>query len=176
MVPNIYLVFVSPPQTHDEEFTMSFLHKPHANTSARHYYAFTFPFSYIDCQEQLGRFDEQLQKNAFKVNYIIQRLLAPLHQKSHAVQMTDAGTTTVTSYVGKLVRKSRTELETEIYYHRELLTYSVEGRRVDLLTVSAYNGIQLEREPRLAGLFPDKRTVRCNTFKNKKVRAIKTQN
>lgn len=159
-------------QMNDDEFTMSFLHKPHANTTTRHYYAFTFPFSYTECQEQLGRFDVQHQKNTFKVNYIIQRLLAPINQKSHAVHITEQVTTTVTAYVGKLVRMSRNELESEIYYHRELLTYSVEGRRVDLLTISSYHGIQLEREPRLDGLFPDIKTVRCNTFKNKKVRGI----
>lgn len=147
---------------------MSFLHKPHANTTTRHYYAFTFPFSYTDCQEQLGRFDGQHQKSTFKVNYIIQRLLAPINQKSHAVHNLEQSST-VTAYVGKLVRMSRNELESEIYYHRELLTYSVEGRRVDLLTVSSYHGIQLEREQRLVGLFPDIKTVRCNTFRNKQV-------
>lgn len=152
----------------DDEFVMSFLHKPHANTTTRHYYAFTFPFSYTECQEQLDRFDSQLQKNTYKVNYIIQRLLAPINQKSHAVHIAEQ-TKAVTAYVGKLLRMSRTELESEIYYHRELLTDSVEGRRVDLLTISSYHGIQLEREPRLKGLFPDVKTVRCNTFKNKKV-------
>lgn len=154
----------------DDEFTLTFLHKPHANTTTRHYYAFTFPFSYTDCQEQLGRFDDLYQKNTSKVNYIIQRLLASVSQKSHAVHAAEKQLVPpVTAYVGKLVRMSRSELEAEIYYHRELLTDSVEGRRVDLLTISSYHGIQLEREPRLNGLFPDMRTVRCNTFKNKKV-------
>lgn len=156
---------------HDDQFTMSFLHKPHTNVSTRHYYAFTFPFSYTECQEQLAHFDELYQKNTFKVNYIIQRLLAPIGAKSHAVEIPAwrGISGPPIGAVGKLVRMTRAELESEIYYHRELLVNSVEGRRVDLLTISSYNGIQLEREQRMNHLFPNTKTVRCNTFKNKKV-------
>lgn len=61
------------------------------------------------------------------------------------------------------------EPKNEIYYHRELLICSVEGRRVDLLTISSFHGIQEEREERLATLFPETDKLRCNTFENKKV-------
>lgn len=62
----------------------------------------------------------------------------------------------------------------DIYYHRELLIKSVQNRRVDLITISSFHGIQYEREPRLVHLFPG--TVdRCHTFKEKKVRASSTQ-
>lgn len=57
----------------------------------------------------------------------------------------------------------------EIYYHRELLICSVEGRRVDLLTISSFHGIQEEQEERLATLFPETEKQRCQTFENKKV-------
>ncbi|KAF0288541.1 Cytosolic carboxypeptidase-like protein 5 [Amphibalanus amphitrite] len=40
-----------------------------------------------------------------------------------------------------------------IYYHRELLTYTLDGRRVDLLTITASDGGE-GREHRLPGLFP----------------------
>lgn len=43
----------------------------------------------------------------------------------------------------------------EIYYHRELLICSVEGRRVDLLTITSFHGIQEEQEERLLTLFPE---------------------
>ena len=56
-----------------------------------------------------------------------------------------------------------------IYYHRELLCNSLDGLRVDLITVSSKKGIVKEREPRLTGLFPDIKTKRACQFTDKKV-------
>lgn len=43
-----------------------------------------------------------------------------------------------------------------IYYRRELLTYSVEGRRIDLLTISGHSGVVRATEPELgAPLLPE---------------------
>ncbi|XP_050671697.1 cytosolic carboxypeptidase-like protein 5 isoform X4 [Leptidea sinapis] len=56
----------------------------------------------------------------------------------------------------------------DIYYHRECLIYSLEGRRVDLLTISSLHGITSEREERLKNLFPDNQD-RPFKFLNKKV-------
>jgi hypothetical protein len=39
----------------------------------------------------------------------------------------------------------------QIYYHRELLTHSIEGRRVDLLTITSHDGRTEEREVRIPG-------------------------
>uniref|UniRef100_A0A2M4B8U9 Putative peptidase m14-like domain of atp/gtp binding protein n=1 Tax=Anopheles marajoara TaxID=58244 RepID=A0A2M4B8U9_9DIPT len=57
----------------------------------------------------------------------------------------------------------------EIYYCRELLTHSVEHRRIELLTISSFHGIQPVREPRLRNLFPDEQAQRCHTFRDKKI-------
>lgn len=57
----------------------------------------------------------------------------------------------------------------DIYYHRELLCYSYENRRVDLLTISSYHNISSVREPRLPNLFPDLSVPRPYKFENKKV-------
>lgn len=57
----------------------------------------------------------------------------------------------------------------DIYYHRECLVKSLEGRSVDLITISSHHGITQNREPRLQGLFPDMGTPRSHTFKGKKV-------
>jgi hypothetical protein len=47
-----------------------------------------------------------------------------------------------------------------IYYTRELLTYSGDGRRVDFLTISAMEGIsKTEREKVFPGLFPEQNTA-----------------
>jgi len=56
-----------------------------------------------------------------------------------------------------------------IYYHREVLVYSLEGRRVDLITISSHDGISGQEEPRLPGLFPDTSIPRAKAFPGKKV-------
>ncbi|XP_045446902.1 uncharacterized protein LOC123655108 [Melitaea cinxia] len=56
----------------------------------------------------------------------------------------------------------------DIYYCRECLIYSLEGRRVDLLTISSHHGITSEREDRLKNLFPENQD-RPFKFQNKKV-------
>ncbi|XP_070284961.1 LOW QUALITY PROTEIN: cytosolic carboxypeptidase-like protein 5 [Myotis yumanensis] len=56
-----------------------------------------------------------------------------------------------------------------IYYHREILCYSLDGLRVDLLTISSYHGLQEDREPRLEQLFPDIGTPRPFRFTGKRI-------
>lgn len=73
----------------------------------------------------------------------------------------------------ELQRKSEMEerpidLRDEIYYHRELLIRSYEGRRIDLLTISSFHGITDQREERISTLFPEL-TCRCYVFKEKKI-------
>jgi len=55
-----------------------------------------------------------------------------------------------------------------VYYMRELLVHSLEGRRVDLLTVTGTEGMLAEEEERIAGLFPDGRP-RPRRFENKQI-------
>nr|XP_053780474.1 cytosolic carboxypeptidase-like protein 5 isoform X5 [Desmodus rotundus] len=56
-----------------------------------------------------------------------------------------------------------------IYYHREILCYSLDGLRVDLLTISSCHGLREDREPRLEQLFPDISTPRPFCFTGKRV-------
>ncbi|XP_069829354.1 cytosolic carboxypeptidase-like protein 5 isoform X2 [Dendropsophus ebraccatus] len=56
-----------------------------------------------------------------------------------------------------------------IYYQRELLCHSLEGLRVDLLTISSCHGMMEEREPRLDKLFPDRSCPRPYRFSGKRV-------
>ncbi|XP_047638401.1 cytosolic carboxypeptidase-like protein 5 isoform X2 [Phacochoerus africanus] len=56
-----------------------------------------------------------------------------------------------------------------IYYHREILCYSLDGLRVDLLTISSCHGIREDREPRLEQLFPDSGTPRPFCFTGKRI-------
>lgn len=64
---------------------------------------------------------------------------------------------------------SNLEIENDIYYRRELLINSVEGRRIDLLTISSFHNIQKEREFHFADLFPEANAIRCHKFESKKV-------
>ncbi|XP_077408066.1 cytosolic carboxypeptidase-like protein 5 [Vanacampus margaritifer] len=57
----------------------------------------------------------------------------------------------------------------EVYYQRELVCRSLDGNRVDLLTVTNCSGMRDEREPRLPHLFPSDDTPRPHCFDNKKV-------
>ncbi|XP_009459371.1 PREDICTED: cytosolic carboxypeptidase-like protein 5, partial [Nipponia nippon] len=56
-----------------------------------------------------------------------------------------------------------------VYYHRELLCYSLDKLRVDLLTVTSCHGMLEKREPRLDKLFPDTTTPRPRRFAGKRV-------
>lgn len=56
-----------------------------------------------------------------------------------------------------------------IYYHREVVCYSLEGRRIDLITISSHHNITSMREPRLANLFPDSNVPRPFQYLDKKV-------
>lgn len=165
-----------------ENFTISFLHKPLDNVNVKYFYAFTFPFTYTECQEQLNSFDKLFHKKQIEINYIIKRLMLPTESEiekfeensnsleDDAVQshkyFNEYKKPTVRA---SILRQTKSDLESEIYYHRELLMRSIEGRNIDLLTITSFHGIQLDREERIQNLFPDTKTVRCNTFKNKKV-------
>ncbi|KAG9468604.1 hypothetical protein GDO78_022363, partial [Eleutherodactylus coqui] len=56
-----------------------------------------------------------------------------------------------------------------IYYQREALCHSLEGLRIDLLTISSCHGMMEEREPRLDKLFPDRSCPRPFRFSGKRV-------
>ncbi|XP_061098464.1 cytosolic carboxypeptidase-like protein 5 isoform X2 [Conger conger] len=56
-----------------------------------------------------------------------------------------------------------------VYYHREALCLSLEGRRVDLITITSCHGMMEEREPRLDKLFPESHNPRPHRFAGKRV-------
>ncbi|XP_060524611.1 cytosolic carboxypeptidase-like protein 5 [Cylas formicarius] len=110
----------------DDIFTLSFKYRTPDNPECCTYFAFTYPFSYVD----------------------LQKLLVNIDHKYLAIQP-----------IG----------EDDIYYVRETVCKSLEGRNVDLITISSYHGITAEREERLRGLFPDKNVPRPHKFVGKKV-------
>lgn len=65
--------------------------------------------------------------------------------------------------------KQNSNLADDIYYHRECAIRSLEGRRLDVLTISSYYNILTEREARLKDLFPEDNEERPFKFQEKKV-------
>lgn len=58
-----------------------------------------------------------------------------------------------------------------IYYHREVMCYSLDKRRIDLITISSCNQMSNRREPRFDpdNLFPEENEKRCYKFDKKRV-------
>lgn len=76
---------------------------------------------------------------------------------------------TVLAYIAQDVRSRLDEVRDDVYYYRELLINSYEERRIDLVTITSFHGIEDKREERLKNLFPDHSKPRCHTFKDKKI-------
>lgn len=57
----------------------------------------------------------------------------------------------------------------DVYYHRECAIQSLEGRRLDVITISSFHYISTEREDRLSNMFPEKHEERPFKFWIKKV-------
>lgn len=75
----------------------------------------------------------------------------------------------VMAFIAQDIRSRLDEVRDDIYYYRELLINSYEQRRVDLLTITSFHGIEDKREERLKNLFPDYSKPRCHTFRDKKI-------
>lgn len=56
------------------------------------------------------------------------------------------------TYLNEMERKLVNN--SQVYFCRELLTHTLEGRRVDLLTITSFKDLTYDREPQISGLFP----------------------
>lgn len=87
-------------------------------------FAFCYPYSYTRLQKELSALDRKY----------------PPSQKPAA------------AYAPTLAHSKDDSKTAAIYYHRELLTRSIEGLRVDLLTISSRDDITSTREPPMEAL------------------------
>ncbi|CAH8619675.1 unnamed protein product [Dicrocoelium dendriticum] len=138
----------------DGQFILSFVHRfmdPRGSTT---YFAFCFPWTYSETQKQLSQI-EGLFGN---------QKVPPL-----TTQEDDITGPTICSR-SMLDESSVAAMQQQIYFHRELLCYSLEGRRIDLLTITDWSGLLEQREDFFDPLlFPDRCTPRPWKFKHKKV-------
>lgn len=81
--------------------------------------------------------------------------------------------TDLQNYLKKIdakMSKQNTHLADDIYYHRECAIKTLEGRRLDILTISSYYNKSVEREAKIKDLFPEKDEERPFKFYDKKVK------
>lgn len=148
--------------THDTEdgvfyirFTYCFPSNVTANTKV--FFAFCYPWSYEECQTQLEQYDSLLMER--------------FERNRESRQCIDGGgdegavATPKDCYIHNdcMTLPLSAKDGGGIYYHRELLVNSLDGLRVDLITISSLSGMcdSNTRETRIPGLFPDKDTPRA---------------
>jgi hypothetical protein len=110
------------------------------------HFALYYPFSYSDCQRLLRNIDQALgsePSTAASAGRILSGVTAPSATSSARERL-------------KARLKHTGDPAADVYYHRELLVHSIEGRRVELLTITSCTGKNVERESTLEGLFPEK--------------------
>ncbi|XP_076440086.1 cytosolic carboxypeptidase-like protein 5 isoform X2 [Babylonia areolata] len=118
-------------ETVDGQFILSFTYRFPDVKGGTCYFAFCFPWSYTESQEQMAELDKKF---------------------AHCANLTPDSPPNA------------------IYYHRELLCYSLDKLRVDLLTITSCHGMTNYREPRFdKNLFPNKEIPRCRKFRGKRV-------
>lgn len=139
----------------DKQFTVSFVYRFGDTRLQTVYFAFTYPYTYTDLLNHLAALENHSKtklgngdNNSGIINFII--------CISKNISLFNL---LLTSFILILEPK-----QDDIYFHRELLTYTLESRRVDLITISSHHGITKLREPRLPNLFPEPNIPRCFRF------------
>lgn len=247
-------------QLTDESFVLSFFHRTLENIEDNlTFYAFTYPFTYTEQQENLEHYDRRYEKGPEELDIIVKEINAPRKDKLvikindkinfdqdfkggvgtgdfsmeeenfgstlmnnktekelldvmtenandemkfqdfqknkdifkvntssvidentsesmqqitslvNNVKIEKASLETVKAFMSHDIRARLDEVKDDIYYYRELLINSYEDRRVDLVTISNFHGIEEKREDRMKNLFPDQSKLRCHNFRDKKV-------
>ncbi|XP_014220267.2 cytosolic carboxypeptidase-like protein 5 isoform X2 [Trichogramma pretiosum] len=80
--------------------------------------------------------------------------------------------TDLQTYLKKIdtkMTKQSTKFPDDIYYHRECAIKSLEGRRLDVLTISSFYNILQDREAKIKDLFPEVHEKRPFKFRDKKI-------
>lgn len=145
----------------DGQFLLTFVHRFTEPAGASTYFAFAYPWSYTETQQQLDHIQATFDLG--------DRILRS--ENSPTCQPKAANSGTATPPVSQFIDAAASaELSREIYFHRELLCYSLECRRVDLITITDWHGYMGRRESYFDPLlFPDRSHPRPWKFDGKKV-------
>lgn len=145
------------------------------------YFAFYYPFSYADCQRLLNNIERALPGIGAITGLTADSVVAACAAApaATATPAKPAGGTHLPAAPGAAAASAPAPGPSSptstlasnpdgIYYHRELMCYTPDGRRLELLTITSRAGILAEREPGIDGLFPDAETVpRAHRFRGK---------
>ncbi|XP_028581164.2 cytosolic carboxypeptidase-like protein 5 isoform X6 [Podarcis muralis] len=159
----------------ETQFVLSFVHRFLDCRGATTFFAFCYPFSYTECQEMLAQLDAHFAEcRHLSASSTVSRKAGADSRKAEGKPRPTAHRARKCPKGGRSKGRKEAPLRgtpslDSIYYHRELLCYSLDKLRVDLLTISSFHGLREEREARLEKLFPDKHTPRPHSFVGKRV-------
>ncbi|XP_033001153.1 cytosolic carboxypeptidase-like protein 5 isoform X3 [Lacerta agilis] len=159
----------------ETQFVLSFVHRFLDCRGATTFFAFCYPFSYTECQEMLAQLDAHFAEcKHLSASSTVSRKAGADSRKAEGKLRPTAHRARKCPKGGRAKGRKEAPLRgtpslDSIYYHRELLCYSLDKLRVDLLTISSFHGLREEREARLEKLFPDKHTPRPHSFVGKRV-------
>jgi len=145
------------------------------------YFAFYYPFSYADCQRLLNNIERALPGIGAVTGLTADSVIAASAGSPAASATAKApGGSILPAAPGATAPPAAPSppgggsssggggSADGIYYHRELMCYTPDGRRLELLTITSRAGILAEREPVIDGLFPDVEVVpRVHRFRGK---------
>ena len=146
------------------------------------YFAFYYPFSYADCQRLLNNIERALPGIGAVTGLTADSVIAasagspaaaaPAKAPGGSILPAAPGATAPPAAPSPPGGSSSSSggggSADGIYYHRELMSYTPDGRRIELLTITSRAGILAEREPVIDGLFPDAEVVpRVHRFRGK---------
>lgn len=78
-----------------------------------------------------------------------------------------------TQYFDKLEDKIKRDFPDRIYFHRELLAYSLEDRNVELITITGANGVSdSQREDKIDLLFPEPHPEDAKRFQRERCKRV----
>ncbi|TGZ71447.1 hypothetical protein CRM22_002629 [Opisthorchis felineus] len=147
----------------DGQFNLTFVHRFIDPRGSSTYFAFSFPWSYTETQRQLDQLEAIFRHQVFS---------APTEVKPNLAVSADAKKADLGRAVSGPIEDGLTsaDLFQQIYFHRELLCYSLDGRRIDLLTITDWSGRKEQREDYFDPLlFPNRSFPRPWKFEGKKV-------
>ena len=139
-----------------------------------------FPHSYKTCRQMLDRYEQKYASRIIGTTISRQNNQNEQHhQQQEQLDQQDKSTTTNSTAAAS---STSTKNDDAIYFRRELLVYSLEGARVDLLTITSNRGRSTEREQLPANawrpgmnakqigiMFPNRTKPRPHLFKRKKI-------